>query len=147
VTHIRSFISSMPTSWPEVPRAGSAIYSDEYLDYWADRFVSGFWLYRGVTLMQYLANPQTYERREQPLPLLGRQRRVQGRLLELEARVKRERELRDGEPLDLTSLTWRAERGLETFSRRNGAIFEPLHHHAHPRRGTADFTAKQGLRR
>lgn len=144
---IRPLISSLPLSWEESPRVSGAIYPDEYIDYWADRFVSNGWLYRGVTLMQYLANPQSYERRERPLPLLSAQRRVQGRLLALERRALIEQELHDGEPLDLSWLTRRFERGLEKFPRRNGAIVEPLHHHAHPRRTTADFAAKQGLRR
>jgi hypothetical protein len=94
--------------WPETPRVDDAIYSDEYLDRWADAYVAGGFCYRGVSLMQFLARPRRYledAHHSDPLPLLGRQRRIQSRVLNAELRAGRPQ--RDGEPLDLAWSTRR----------------------------------------
>lgn len=81
--------------WPTAPRVDNAIYTDSYLDYWADRYISDGWLYRGVTLMQFLARPTTYvnsNRSPEPEPLLGKQLRVRAQLMQFE------RQARDRQP-------------------------------------------------
>jgi hypothetical protein len=93
--------------WPEAPQVGNAIYSDEYIEFWGERYVAGGWLYRGVTFMQFLARPRQYETDERyspVLPLLGKQMRVRSRLIAAERRARKAQLQRDGEPLDLA---WR----------------------------------------
>lgn len=93
----------LPPGWPDTPRLDDAIYPDAYLEHWADRYVERGYFYRGVTLMQFLASPLRYEHSElypEPLPLLGRQRRIQSQLLDAE-RVARPF-WRAGDPLDLS---------------------------------------------
>ncbi|HEU4601546.1 MAG TPA: hypothetical protein VFS24_06245 [Steroidobacteraceae bacterium] len=135
--------------WPEANRIDDAIYPDEYIEYFADRYVAGGWVYRGVTLMQFLARPFRYINNNDapPQPLLGAQVRVRNRLIKLERTARKRQTLRDGEPLDLAWLTRQAERGLEHLPRRNGAPFEVMHHHAHPRTTASDFNLKIGARR
>jgi len=89
---------------PEAPRIGSAVYQDEYIEYWADRFVEGGFCYRGVTLLQFLAMPQLYVNEHRPL--LPHQRRVRTRVINAELRAMSGPQ-RDGEPLDLA---WSAQR-------------------------------------
>lgn len=94
-------MSTLP--WPESPRCDMAIYPDQYIDFWSDRYVERGYFYRGVTLMQFLARPLRYEHSElypEPLPLLGRQQRVRSRLIEAEHVARRFR--REGELLDLS---------------------------------------------
>ncbi|HEU4603438.1 MAG TPA: hypothetical protein VFS24_15800 [Steroidobacteraceae bacterium] len=134
--------------WPEANRIDDATYPDEYIEYFADRYVAGGWVYQGVTLMQFLALPYRYISSDTTSqPLLGSQLRVRNQLIKLERRARKAQTQRDGEPLDLVWLTRQAERGVEHLPRRNGAPFEPLHHHAHPRSTTADFNLKIGARR
>lgn len=45
---------------PEAPKVDDAIYPDEYIEYWGQRFVEGGFAYLGVTLMQFLARPLRY---------------------------------------------------------------------------------------
>lgn len=95
---------SLPLDWASQP-IDNATYPDEYLEYWADRYVARGYFYRGVTLMQFLANPQRYENDERyadPLPLLGRQRRIQSRLITAEHFAQQFNLRREGEPLDLS---------------------------------------------
>lgn len=94
----------LPADW-DAPEIDDATYPDEYLEFWADRYVKRGYFYRGVTLMQFLANPQRYEhddRYADPLPLLGRQRRVQSRLIAAERFAHTFQPQRDGQPLDLS---------------------------------------------
>ena len=93
----------LPPGWPEAPRVDDATYPDEYLERWADRYVARGYFYRGVTLMQFLANPHRYEHDElyvEPLPLLGRQERLRSRLIDAEILAKRFQ--RDADLLDLS---------------------------------------------
>lgn len=95
--------AQLPASWPETPRCDDAIYPDEYLEFWSDRYVERGYFYRGVTLMQFLANPLRYEHSElypEPLPLLGRQYRIRSRLIEAEHIARPH--WHEGEPLDLS---------------------------------------------
>ncbi|WP_435100797.1 hypothetical protein [Arhodomonas sp. AD133] len=96
------------------------IYSDEYLDHYADRYCE-LWLHlHGISLLQYLAAPEACERvarkwsdHPEPCPssILPQE------ITRAEQALERE-----------------AERGLEHCPRRGGAIVEPLHHHRYPRR-------------
>lgn len=106
-------------------------YSDEYIEYWADRYVEIGYARRGITLLEFLADPQRYEdtHRTGALSLLRRQRAVRNRVLEEELQALR------------------AERGLEDLPRRDGRIVEPLHHHRHPRNSMSDFSYRQGRAR
>ncbi|HYW03584.1 MAG TPA: hypothetical protein VFA86_06530 [Gammaproteobacteria bacterium] len=89
------------------------MYSDEYLEHYAERFLRDRLGAHGVTLVQYLADPARYEHlTERHEPLLPRQRLVQRQVYEAEMA--------------------QAERGVETLPRRNGAIVEPLHHRRFP---------------
>lgn len=90
-------------------------YSDEHLNYYADRFVAMRLDLHGVRLDQYLANPAHYEAMAmEPLPLLPQQRAVQARL----------------------DVADKAVAEVAHLPQRNGAIVEPLRHHRFPRRGT-----------
>ncbi|WP_445157374.1 hypothetical protein [Halomonas sp. E14] len=94
-------------------------YPDEYLEYYADRYVALYLKGHGVTLDQYLYDPARYEPlAEAPLPLLPEQQAVQARL-DAEAE--------------------RVEAEVAHLPRRNGAVVEPLHHHRHPRSAQCDF--------
>ncbi len=93
-------------------------YPDEYLNFWADRYVErGMHLY-GITLAVFLAHLHEIEAaldgEHGPLPLLMSQRAVSARELSMEL-------------------------ASDELPRRNGMPFEPLHHHAHPRNARADF--------
>lgn len=52
----------MRTSRLSAARFTSSVYPDEYLEHWANRYVRGGWLFRGVTLAQFLADPWHYVR-------------------------------------------------------------------------------------
>jgi len=94
----------LPLDWQSRP-IDDATYPDEYLEYWSDRYVARGYFYRGVTLMQFLANPHRYENDDahvDPLPLLGKQRRIQSRLIMAERFAQHFQPQRDGQPLDLS---------------------------------------------
>lgn len=136
--------------WPEVPRVGTAIFADDYIDYWADQFIALGLVYRGVTLMQFLANPARFtdpERNPEPLPLLGSQLRVQREVAELEREALERMDQREGEPLDLAWSGQRAERDVRDLPRRDGWIVERLRHHRYPRNLQANFNLKRWARR
>lgn len=104
--------------WPSANDIGRAVYSNEYLDFFADRWIAAAIGIRGVTLMQYLANPKRYDNMDKsldPLPLNAKQRRVRDELLAEELRAKR------------------LEAKSSELPRRNGRVFEKLKHHAHPK--------------
>jgi hypothetical protein len=103
------------------------MYSDEYLEFYADQFV----VYRldkhGITLMQYLSAPADYEHLWfKPFPLLPKQQDAMNRYeMEEEARCKK------------------VEASVEHLPRRNGAIVERLHHHRHHRRRFSSMFRKE----
>lgn len=100
-------------------------YTDEYLNYYADQFVSGRLDRHGVTLDQYLAAPQLYDYLAlMPFPLLPAQQAVKERIETEEAA--------------------RVEASVAHLVRRNGQIVEPLHHHRHHRRRSAAFFPRGG---
>lgn len=99
------------------------IYSDAYLNHYADRYVAMHLKRHGVTLEQYLADPARYEHLEfEPFPLLPEQRRVQQQL--------------DAEAT-------RAEQEIEHLPRHNGAAIEVLHHRRHHRRTFLSFFTRK----
>lgn len=94
------------------------MYSDEYLDYYADQFMNHRLDKHGVSLTQYLSAPEEFEHLKlKPFPLLPAQREAVNRFEEAEAkRIKQ------------------VEAPVAHLPRRNGAIVETMHHHRHNRR-------------
>ncbi len=110
----------LPAADRSATTEGTQRWSDAYVEHWAQRYLDNGLSIRGVTLMQFLANPRRYDNGDQsldPLPLLGAQRRVQRRLL-------------------------MAELGIEHLPQRNGVPFEALKHHRHPRTAAAHFVRR-----
>lgn len=92
------------------------MYSVPYLEHYADRYVELHLKGHGISLEQYLANPQRYEHlADEPFPLLPEQRQAQARIDAAEVPVPVEAE-------------------VDHLPRRNGTVVEILHHHRHPRR-------------
>ncbi|MGP5324961.1 hypothetical protein [Vreelandella titanicae] len=144
-------------------------YSDEHLEYYADRFVQQRFSWRlGITLPHYLAN---VERCEQllmqpcglaPEPLLPAQQKAMLKIWQrwdtgLAAETEQSSDSDDIEA-QATSWDWRdlieqwrdevaqSEREVCQLSQRNGAAFEPMRHHRHNRgvsRSTSNFERKQ----
>ncbi|MEX0745291.1 MAG: hypothetical protein WD118_06780 [Phycisphaeraceae bacterium] len=97
------------------------IYSDEYLERMGDRYVALHLRGHGVTMVQYLSDPERYEALAlEPMPLLPAQKAVQARL-------------------DAEAGLAPAEAEVAHLPQRNGAVVEPLHHHRHPRALACDF--------
>lgn len=97
-------------------------YSDEYLNYYADRYVAMHLKGHGISLEQYLHDPARYEHLAlAPFPLLPAQQAVRDRL--------------DAEAAEVGAVTARMEAEVAHLPRRNGAAVEPLRHHRYPRRG------------
>lgn len=99
-------------------------YPDEYLHYWSDRFIERGVANYGITLDSYLAHPHEIEAAlagEADLPLLLKQRAVSQRQLDIEMEEERQ------------------ARAIGNLPMRNGAPFEPLHHHAHPDNKQSNF--------
>ncbi|SDK30924.1 hypothetical protein [Billgrantia gudaonensis] len=132
------------------------LYSDAYLEHYADRFIALRLARHGVNLAQYLAHPERYEARAlEPEPPLAAQRAVALRLwwgwdTGLAPR---------GDGGEATGLPenwqdwrellaqWRAdaeaaEREVAHLPRRNGAVIEPLHHHRYERRNNSNFSKR-----
>lgn len=103
----------------------SNVYSDAYINHYADIWLARKLKQRGISLAQFLANPSHYD--DEFLPLLDAQQKVADRLAADDA------------------VAAHAERGTENLPRRNGAIVEPLHHHAHPRSASRDFHVERDL--
>lgn len=104
------------------------MYSDEYLEFYADQFVADRLDKHGVTLTQYLSAPEKYQHLKlKPFPLLPAQRDAVSRY-----------ELIEEKRIALVVAP------VEHLPRRNGAIVEPLHHHRHNRRrGGAMFRKEE----
>ncbi|MCE8027516.1 hypothetical protein HOP54_02275 [Halomonas daqingensis] len=131
-------------------------YPDETLEYYADRFVLLRLARHGVTLEQYLANVERFERLAlEPEPqLLPGQREATLRIWWAWDTGLAPRGDADAPVLPENYQDWRellaqwqaeteaAEAALAHLPRRNGVIVEPLHHHRHPRRAGADFTKR-----
>ncbi|MDO0944627.1 hypothetical protein [Chromohalobacter israelensis] len=131
-------------------------YPDETLDYYADRFVLLRLARHGVTLPQYLANVDRFERLAlEAEPLLPQQQAAALHLwwgwdTGLAPRGD------GGEPTALPDnwqdwrellARWRAEseaaeREVAHLPHRNGAPIEPLHHHRFERRNNSRFTKR-----
>lgn len=138
-------------------------YSDEHLEYYADRFIR-LWIARhGVTLAQYLINPAQFERLAlEPEPLLPAQEAAVLRIWQrwdtgLATETEQSSDSDDIEA-QATGWDWRdlidqwrdevaqSEREVCQLSQRNGAAFEPMRHHRHNRgvsRSTSNFERKQ----
>lgn len=57
------------------------VYPDEYIEYYAERYMALCLRYHGISLLQYLAAPEACERAAlEHMPLLPAQRAVQARL-------------------------------------------------------------------
>lgn len=138
-------------------------YSDEHLEYYADRFIR-LWIARhGVTLAQYLINPAQFERLAlEPEPLLPAQQAAVLRFWQRWdtglAAISEQHSDSDDIEAQAGSWDWRdlidqwrdevaqSERDVCQLSQRNGAAFEPMRHHRHNRgmnRGTSNFVRKQ----
>lgn len=99
------------------------MYSDAYLNHYADRYVAMQLKRHGVTLDQYLADPAKYDHLEfEPFPPLPAQLAVQ-------------------QQLDADAA--RAEREVEHLPRRNGTAIEVLRHHRHHRRTLLSFFTRR----
>lgn len=102
------------------------MYSDTYLDYWGNQFVNRRLHQHGLMFVQFLQAPEFYigVLGPAPLPLLPAQRQVAERLA-----------AESGE--EIAAIERDELRQLERDHRvrgRNGALVEPLHHTAWPRR-------------
>ncbi|NVE91571.1 hypothetical protein [Vreelandella titanicae] len=138
-------------------------YSDEHLEYYADRFIRLRIARHGVTLAQYLINPAQFERLAlEPEPLLPAQQAAVLRFCQRWdtglAAISEQQSGNDDIEAQATGWDWRdlieqwrdevaqSEREVCQLSQRNGAAFEPMRHHRHNRgmnRGTANFERKQ----
>jgi|SRR5690625_4593432 len=99
-----------------------SLYSDEYLEYYADRFVERRLHSHGLTLEMYLSAPERYEHlAHQPEPLLVKQLAVAERLEQSE----------------------RIAAAVEHLPRRNGTVMEPLKHHRNPKRNRSSRFIKK----
>lgn len=126
-------------------------YPDETLEFYGDRFVLLRLARHGVTLAQYLANVDRFERLAlENEPLLEAQRAPVLRLwadqdtgLGVGGVSPR---LSDGQYQDVGELLarWKAEREVAHLPQRNGAVIEPLRHHCHPPRSKGCFFNKRG---
>ena len=136
------------------------VYSDEYLNHFSDRYRQLMLYLHNISLLQYLANPDACERVATEFAERGRvcdPAVVPQRISVQEAHLRAERQAEEGlrelarmsdlarlgmaqlDQLDqLDEIQAEAERGVEKLPRRNGAIVEPLCHHAHPRAGGGD---------
>jgi hypothetical protein len=119
-----------PTQPIDDSAAAMPVYSDAYIEARADEFLALGLADQGISLLQFLAEPERY--REQVglyRPLLPSQRAVQRRLDALEAAAEAD-----------------AMRACPSLECRGGALVEPLHpHHHHGRRGRrCDFRRRAG---
>lgn len=97
------------------------VYPTAYLEYHADQFVNARLDLHGLTLTQYLADPERYEHLlTQPFPLLPRQDAMRTRLYRQE--------------IEAEAAQVAAEKQLEDLQCRNGALVEPLQHHRYPKK-------------
>ncbi|MDW0361027.1 hypothetical protein Q8G38_17060 [Halomonas venusta] len=138
-------------------------YADDYLEYYADRYVALYLKGHGITLQQYLAAPDRYEHLAfAPLPLLPAQHNVVLRLWHgWDTGLTEQTEAAsEGNDIETQTIAWdwsdlldqwrdevaQSERELCQMSQRNGAAFEPMRHHRHNRgnaRCTSNFSRKQ----
>jgi hypothetical protein len=106
-------MSALPM--PKAVVVNNGVYSDEQIDHYGERFIKNNIALLGVTLFQYLADPQRYDniaKARDSRPLLGRQLRVQKRVLddELAGRVEL------------------VEQDVADLPRRNGTVVQPMLH-------------------
>lgn len=128
-------------------------YSNEVLEYYADRFINLRIARHGFNLAQYLANPVQFERLAlEPEPLLPAQQAAVLKIWHAWDTGLATVPEPDEEPFELPGeyAVWE-EFLLEignnkAIRQRNGAFVEPLRHHRHNRgmsRQTANFERRQ----
>lgn len=130
-------------------------YPDETLDHYADRFIALRLWRHGVTLAQYLANIDRFERLAlEPEPPLAAQHPAILKLWAQQDTGLIDRPADSAQPEPIEPDAWRgllaglradaehAERAVAHLPQRNGQIVEPLHHHRHPRRAGAGFVKR-----
>ena len=105
------------------------MYDDAYLDACGDEYVELGLAGTEVTLLAFLAEPETYRQDPRFLPLLPQQRQVQERLDAEAEQAERE-----------------ARRAYPDTRCRGGALVDPLHHHSRHRRGPAANFARRARR-
>lgn len=97
-----------------------AMYSNAYLEYHADQFWMNAVYKHGITLDQYLADPDRYTHLLTAVfPLLPAQTKVRVRLIREEV-MKEEDE--------------KIAQDLDGLPRNNARPFQPLRHHSYPKR-------------
>lgn len=107
------------------------VYSDHYLNHYADRYMSLCLRWHKITLLQYLANPEACERVAEEAAEKGRAVEpliLPQRISVMEATLRQEAEAE--RYLAAEDAQARLERGLEELPRRDGRIIEPLRHHS-----------------
>lgn len=123
-------------------------YTDAHLEHYADRFMLLHLARHGVTLPQYLANVERFERLAlEPEPLLPAQHAAALRLwwaqdTGLAPRTDASEAVALPENWqDWRELIehWRAERDVAHLPQRNGTYLEPLCHHRYERRNNSRF--------
>lgn len=93
----------------------AVVYTDDYLEFYAEQFAEHMVYLHGVTLDQYLADPARYRKLlGAPYPLLDQQQAVADKYADEQMRLS--------ETFDSTT------------TMRDGAVIEPMHHHRHPKR-------------
>ena len=100
------------------------MYPTAYLEHHADVFAAHMLHKHGLTLTQYLADPDRYQQLlNRPFPLLPAQTRVRTRFIAEEIQQERAQVI---------------EQELDNLPRNNVRPFEPMRHHRFPkRRGAA----------
>ncbi|PHS48781.1 MAG: hypothetical protein COB05_04540 [Marinobacter sp.] len=96
------------------------LYPTAYLEHHADVFAANLLHKHGLTLDQYLADPDRYQHLlSAPFPLMPAQTKVRVRLMQAEALEDQAEEL---------------AQELDNLPRNNVRPFEPLRHQRHPKR-------------
>lgn len=109
-------------------------YADEYIEFYAERYIELRLREQGITLLQYLATPLACEAvaernaaRGHSEPLILPQQ-----ITRMEAQLRRESEAEHWLSR-FEAVTVQAEQPLAHLPRRDGYIVEKLCHHARPR--------------
>lgn len=128
-----------------------ATYTDDEIEYYADRFARLRIARHGFNLAQYLANPVTVERAAlEPEPLLPAQHAAVLRIWQRWDTGLAPAQPEPEEPFELPPeyAVWEefllGLGNTQAVRKRNGAYIEPLHHHRHKnaRNTTANFARR-----
>ena len=93
------------------------VHPTAYLEHYADLYADNMLHRHGVTLDQYLADPDRYEHLlHQPFPLMPEQTRVRVTLMRAEIQEQTEQELQS------------------SLAKKGGAHMEPMRHHRYPKK-------------